>query len=52
MISKNPVYVYFLESNWSQGAKVVGNFEKIAVGEWEEHFLGSARKSSVPENSI
>lgn len=52
VISKNPVYVYFLESNWSQGAKVVGNFEKIAVGEWEEHFLGSARKSSVPENSI
>lgn len=50
LTSKNPVYVYFSESNWSQGAKVVGNFEKIAVAEWEEHFFGSAMKFSMPEN--
>lgn len=32
LISKTPVYIYFSGSNWLQGAKVVENFEKIAIG--------------------
>lgn len=32
LISKNPVYIYLSVSNWLQGAKVVENFDKTAVG--------------------
>lgn len=50
LISKNPVCIYHSGSNWLQETKVVEIFEKIAVGEGEEHFFESSMKFLMPEN--
>lgn len=51
LISKNPVSIHHSKSVWLQRTRAVV-FEKIPVGEWEEHSFESEMKFSMPRIEI
>lgn len=53
LVSKiNPVYIYFSGSNGLQGAKVVEDFEKIAIGDGKNLSLGVGWKPRCPRIEV
>lgn len=52
LVSKNPVYIYFSGSNGLQRAKVVEDFEKIAIGDGKNPSLGVGWNPRCPRIEV